>query len=570
MDWTPGSPPLSQAPSVDDATIQRKTSRRELEAGRAYAARGRVRNLAVTEGGRILRAETQGSAAKPYRQQVTLLEERGGRLSFDGACTCPVGHNCKHVAAVLIAARSKWVPDPPMARIEPAPPTSPPAEAPLPYDVAAWLQSLEGDADTASEDYPASVRQRLFYILAPAPGPSPTPAARGTPPLLFACLTATLRKDGSLGAVRNYAPHQVDTPARYLRPSDRSILRRLARMRYGAMELGLDDDPLDLLRRMIATGRARWSAIDGPAIHEGPARPGRIVWQLDEAGAQRAALEIDPGLAGFRLNAPWYADPASGAVGPLDLDIPPSVAARLLAAPPIPADIAPKVAAEIARRLPALPVPVPAELPPPEVLQGPVKPRLRLLQGGLPIHPAFRWSRLASQDKVDAPLARLAFGYGPVTLPYGRQPSPKIVASAGSLYRVERDLPGERAALARLGGIGFARLRDILPPYLLHGSADDFMLEDDQSGTDWLDVMIHEVPALIADGWSVEIDPDFPIRIATADGEIDAELIEGSGIDWLELHLGVMVDGAARGSGARAGPADRRLGRGCAGRQRRR
>ena len=36
---------------------------------------------------------------------------------------------------------------------------------------------------------------------------------------------------------------------------------------------------------------------------------------------------------------------------------------------------------------------------------------------------------------------------------------------------------------------------------------------------------------------------DFPVQVLSADAEIEAELVEGSGIDWLELHLGVMVDG---------------------------
>jgi SNF2 family DNA or RNA helicase len=52
-----------------------------------------------------------------------------------------------------------------------------------------------------------------------------------------------------------------------------------------------------------------------------------------------------------------------------------------------------------------------------------------------------------------------------------------------------------------------------------------------------------EVPRLRREGWSVDIDEDFPVQVLSADAEIDAELVEGSEIDWLELHLGVTVDG---------------------------
>jgi branched-subunit amino acid aminotransferase/4-amino-4-deoxychorismate lyase len=38
--------------------------------------------------------------------------------------------------------------------------------------------------------------------------------------------------------------------------------------------------------------------------------------------------------------------------------------------------------------------------------------------------------------------------------------------------------------------------------------------------------------------------PDFPVQLVAPDGDVDAQLREGSGIDWFELDLGVMVDGA--------------------------
>ncbi len=531
----------SQKFAVDDATILRNVSRAAFTAGQAYASHAKVRNLVASEDGSDIQAETQGSAFRPYRQHILLRGSKNGQRGFTGTCTCPVGYNCKHVAAVLIAARAQaqLSAEPLLDRIEPTHPTAPSAEANLPFEVVAWLQSLDSDSDGASEMYPDNVRQRLFYVLSPAPN------VRGTASLNFSCVSVPLRKNGTLGAPHNYAPHQVETPARYLRPSDRSILRRLARLRYGAAELGLDDDPPELLRRIIATGRARWAEIGGQALTEGPARPGRIVWRLDPNGAQQAMLELDPGLVGFRLNGAWYADPASGAVGPLDLDLPSAVAARLLAAPPIPADIAPKVAAELARRLPAFAVPVPAELAPPEVLASPVTPHLRFLLGKLGFDPSQRRGaqRFAPPGSYETPLARLGFGYGHLTVPYGRQQSPSVIAADGRLYQIVRDPPGERAALARLGGIGFARISDVAPTYRAYRNGDDFLLDDDQNGTDWLDVMMHEMPALVAAGWKIEIDADFPIRLATADSEVDAELVEGSGIDWLELHLGVMVDG---------------------------
>jgi hypothetical protein len=60
---------------------------------------------------------------------------------------------------------------------------------------------------------------------------------------------------------------------------------------------------------------------------------------------------------------------------------------------------------------------------------------------------------------------------------------------------------------------------------------------------EWLDLLYREVPALRAEGWDVETDPGFPPRLIRADAGLRATLAEGSGIDWLELDLGVIVDG---------------------------
>ncbi len=71
--------------------------------------------------------------------------------------------------------------------------------------------------------------------------------------------------------------------------------------------------------------------------------------------------------------------------------------------------------------------------------------------------------------------------------------------------------------------------------------ARDFLPGDD--ALDWFAAVYEVLPALDAAGWEVAVAPDFPFRVVRADGDFDAEVREGSGIDWLELHLGVTVDG---------------------------
>ena len=84
--------------------------------GAAYAADGRVLSIASADRGRMLLAEVQGGRATPYQTLVTAIAGTGtqgvhglwsrGRRPWTSRCSCPMRAECKHVAAVLVAARA--------------------------------------------------------------------------------------------------------------------------------------------------------------------------------------------------------------------------------------------------------------------------------------------------------------------------------------------------------------------------------------------------------------------------------------------------------------------------------
>ncbi|MCW3477202.1 DEAD/DEAH box helicase, partial [Limobrevibacterium gyesilva] len=211
-------------------------------------------------------------------------------------------------------------------------------------------------------------------------------------------------------------------------------------------------------------------------------------------------------------------------------------------------DAAPLVRAEMARRLPALAALAPQELAPPRVVAGPPVPVLRLFAGSVPFDvrllrgggPRPGWNAGRWQE----PMARLSFRYGPVTLP-ALQPGPGLHAHEGALLQIRRDAVAERDAAGRLAALDFLPLGAMHPVFAQDPHRDDFLLNDSESDlAGWLDVMLDALPALRRDGWQVEIADDFPIRLATLSGDIEARISEGSGIDWFELDVGVSVDGA--------------------------
>jgi superfamily II DNA or RNA helicase len=538
------APDLDPSLVISDADIRRTVHPTSIAAGRTYEQRGRVQELRIHDNGALITATTQGSAPDPYAQRLVISQSANG-LRIAGTCTCPIGRHCKHIAAVLIAAqRSQFSLPldrfPPGARNFTATTHVTPVPEKLPPQIQLWLADFDHEDEELTEAFPTAIRNRIYYVL------SADPRSPGVPLLRIDPMTVNLRKDGRVGTVKRYQLHQVQAPARYLRPSDRVILSRLDRRTGHASRPQPDDDPADTLRRILQTGRARWnSAEEATALTEAPERQGQVTWITRADASQQATLSLDEGLIGFRIPSPWYLDPHTGAMGPVNLDLPRGVVNRLLNAPSIPPEAAAEVRAQLSRRVNTAAVPVPNELKPAERVQQPLRPHLRLINGTLPMNPSFgRGSAHAVGNGLyEVPLARLSFHYGPVELPRSRRPLPRLIVRDGVIYEPVRDLAAEATALKHLTDLGFGAVQDLVPVYYQHAHTDDFALRETGPSGNWLQIVTTEVPRLRADGWTVEIDDDFPLQVVSSDSAIEAELTEGSGIDWLELHLGVMVDG---------------------------
>ncbi len=94
--------------SADEATLERIVGAPTFARGRAYARQGAVRSSRWTHDGACLVGEVQGSVFEPYVVEVRVTTSTTGRMTgVDGACTCPVGYNCKHAVALLLADSSR-------------------------------------------------------------------------------------------------------------------------------------------------------------------------------------------------------------------------------------------------------------------------------------------------------------------------------------------------------------------------------------------------------------------------------------------------------------------------------
>ena len=510
-------------------------SRSAFDKAYVYQAQGRVTGLEISEDLTHIRAKVRGSASAAYRVEIQLDFGRDRLVDLDGECSCPMAVNCKHVAATVLEALSGKQPPtaPPLPGKREAAADAPAASVPiLPYDVTAWLDNV-GNA-VRGDDYPPDLTQRLLYCL------QPSEEVARMPLLGVSLISVRLLKSGEFGSnytqprASDFAPERAP---KYYRDIDIDILVQLSKQSWGyGYSYGPRAQSAELVKRMIATGRAYWLDHKRSPLRWGEKREGRIEWH--HAGKNGVAPQlIVPGTTAFNAEPPVYLDEAAGLMGPVELNLPARLAYQLLSAPAIPRAQVAEVARRLGQKLPEvhhglLPAPPAAAV---KIEEDPV-PVLRLRLGRAMAHALYH-----RDGPTVMPVAHLSFRYGPVEIDSSERASRLEAFQGGQVYAVSRRRAKERDAFKRLSGLDFLEARTVYP-FLEVGHFQDMTFEE---AHDWLDFLNFHVAELRAEGFEIRIDNDFPYRLATSSGVFDAEF-EGSGIDWFELALGVEIDGERR------------------------
>ena len=513
-------------------------SRSVFEKGRAYQAQGRVAALRISDDAMYVTSKVRGPGYENYAVEITLELGNDGLEEIAGDCTCPVGYNCKHVAATLLEAlsgRQSGTGTPSRTPVSaPSSMATQSANQPLPYEITAWLERI-GKA-SRGDAYPADVTQRLLYIL------KPEALGQQMPRPALSLLSVRLLKGGGLSnsvSSPNLSGFDPDRAAKYYRDIDIEIIGALGRERtgytvyYGAQPIR----SMDILRRMIETGRAYWLDHKRAPLRWGETRHGRVEWKLASAAGVRPHLIVD-GAITLNAEPPVYVDEAASVIGPVDLGLPARLAHQLLEAPVVAPYQVAMVARSLGQKLPDLhPDLLPAAPEPAVTISESPTPVLRLGLGRRPSYGYYYDREMPAQ----MPVARLGFRYGPVDIARLEKAKRLEVFHEGRLYEIRRERARENEALAMLKERDFVDARSVYP-YLEAAHQGDFTFAEPHN---WLDFLNQDAPALRKGGFDIRIDDDFPYRLATSSRDFDGGF-ESSGIDWFELDLGIEIDGERR------------------------
>ncbi|PWB82940.1 MAG: serine/threonine protein phosphatase [Methylocystaceae bacterium] len=517
---------------------------RAFDAGGVYQKQRRV--LEFERDGGSISSKVQGNERRPYVQDIVVRRSASRKVKIVSDCSCPVGNACKHVAAALLEGLARA--SAPRASSEATAvaqnaANAPPSAPKLPPELASWLDALERAGCTEGEDYPPEQRKRIVYVFAPKHG------RRAVPQLDLKVQSTRLLKNGALASPgSDFDPRGAlnsSNPAQYLRPSDFRIFRGISQARgaFGVMESPfVSAAALDLIGEIVATDRARWLAVDGPVLAIGPARPGKIVWEIVDDAEMRPRLEIDEGLVALNAAPPVYVDSAAGLIGPVELGLAPKLAMTILDAPPTPLEHVALLAENIQGRLPQLSSLRPPATAPARIVAEPPQIVLRLVLGASRIEGLDRYRYYYDDDIIGpAGFARLIFRYGPIDIAHGEEKNKIVRMRDGELVEIRRDERAEKAAVALLRANGFTMAHNLRAQ---HGGSIDFQPRGSGEFA-WYDALYRDVPRLREQGWTIAIDDDFPISLLDGAGDFSADIRESSGVDWLELDLGVVVDGEA-------------------------
>ena len=510
-----------------------------LERGEAYAREGKVVEIGLGllfhDCGQV-EASVAGSRPRPYQVRLEFFRVGRGRQAFpfcEAYCTCPIGYECKHTAAVLVR----------LSEIASNSVGGPGSSSALSPELAGWLRSLR-IPDSADEPRKRPSSSFLAYCL----------EMNWDNRLVLQLHRGSVSRGGVKidGASANANPGK---PAGYIKDEDLPLIVRFHKLRRsdwdpqvalhgkGVSEILLGALALDSLfhevKRETSSYRQKRSVWE--RIRSGPDLAATLDWQIREDGSARPVLRLSGpeggDVSGDPLLLPTrpvlYLDPMDHRCGTIVSDLPPEVLLGWSKGPVLNAEELEAASEGLEQLSAALPGPIKVET----VRLPKSKPMPHLhIRPGDPRYP------------IGTAVGDLRFRYGehPLVRPLAIGDSPEERwKEDGKRMILERDLKAEAAYGRELHECGFDVVENIF-----HGIPDDlmhtFIAEDpgEDPALAWVMFLEEDAPQLREEGWTIEVDQKVDLNLHVIEdfaAEIEAETDHG--IEWFRLDLQIEIDG---------------------------
>jgi superfamily II DNA or RNA helicase len=479
--------------------------------GRDYFEQGKVLTLEVVDESENIvtfHSRVDGSGTAPYQLKITLRwSPNYTSADITGYCTCPVGRDCKHIAASCLAYQH-WDKMPAAAETTKA-------------ACLKWLEQLESSSSLTQQDA-AFNRKFIAYVLKPA---------KLDHELSVDLLITRIKRNGVLSKGQKFAFSNLlygYAVANAYPPQDKEIAKILYLLAgtYQNPPIISGSTGYLAISRLLETGRLFWNNLENRPLTNGEERSCQFVWQENEEGYYRLNIKIASEAKLLLTDPPLYLDTSQGTIGPLtDCQFTHEQLKKILTIPLIPAEYVTQFSEKLIMEHPDF------QLPPPQPIS------ITELNGLSP-RPQLSLFGLQDQGRYQHFMA-LTFGYDDWSIPPTADKEYMILKNDEGIFRLQRNLQQESSAVELITALGFSPSMHPETKQLIFFSPGDRSIMD--SALRWNQFIQKSITELEEKNWLITIEPSFQLNFQEA-GNWDAE-IEETGNNWFEMRFNIVIEG---------------------------
>jgi len=485
--------------------IKSSTDAGSFERGEQYYNEQKIESLKITKfslDDTKLHGVVAGSQDNIYEQTVSIGYNINNQYELHGRCSCPVGRNCKHVVAIVLAYKKHE------------------SSVDLSDSEKIWLKDI---VEVELSGLHSEKKEFISYLLKKE-------NKLNTVSVHFQ-LTHLL-ESGSLAQGRVIQLHSFNNKLmlpEYATSTDMDIAQLLDKLSNDTWE----DIPLTgetgylAIKKMLSTKHLFWTEKAYQPLQLGDRRIAELCWVNVGKKEVKLTLKLAPEAYVIQTSPAWYLDSRSCDMGPMQgASFTPHQWQILEQMPVIPLADVPKYSAQLSTMLPGTPSTASAQESA-EIVHISETPTISL----------FLDRRNAGYDQY-IHYMRIRFMYDK----YEIQPLPKNVSSRFSsskrIINITRDLEAEEQAIDRILDEGFASsVADT-------GGDIEFISANNanviESATRWQHFLLNVVPKLKREGWQIEYDANFDLQFHSV-SEWQAEVEDDN--DWFDLRFDLDVNG---------------------------
>lgn len=469
----------------DHATVHR---------ARAYLQAGKVLKLEYSDDLSQISAQVWGAGFAPYRQKLALTQYNG-QWQLQDSCSCPVGHRCKHVLAVLLRLKRDY------------------AQQQLRIKQLPMLQLDNWFAEVEQQQVPVATETEdtVLYLL-----------SYGQVGLqLYPRRVKRLKKGGyskgqPIGKFDLISPQ----PPSWLNAEDYRLLTVFRS--HNGQELHTLEGRwgYELLQALLTTGRCFF----GEARHElswQGSRPLSLFWQED-AGGQRLRWQIADDEANQLIftEPPCFINTDHYELGLTETTLSAAELKLLAKMPLIPESQLGARLGRLQQLFKQVSLPVPQGVAVQQIIETPV--------------PVLALQMRVQQPKMPArPTAVLSFDYGGHRLPLALKHAQTELVTAECSIFIKRQRSTELAALERILALGLVDCPLPSPDNQLSA----YGIGDGPDNPELWQPLLDSLEELRTQGWQIEQAADFNLQILDATPYLQVQDGKLSGFE-----VGIQVD----------------------------